>query len=88
MEEQEGDEPPLVARRRTTRHQPRREARTECLEQSSDALTKLVNALETTLGQNAANATSAIPSGIPLSNAEGEEGLPPLEGGDGAVGGA
>ena len=42
-------------------------------------LTELVNTLVTALGQNAANATSAIPPGIPLANAGGEEGLPPQE---------
>ena len=76
-----------MVRRRTTRHQPCREMRTGCLEQCIDALTELVNTLVTALGQNAANATPAILSGIPLANAEGEEGLPPQEDGDVAVGG-
>ena len=48
----------------------------ECLEQRIDTLTELVNTLVTGLGQNAANVTPAIPPGIPLANAEGEEGLP------------
>ena len=38
-----------------------------------------------TLGQNAANATPAIPPRIPLANVEGEEVLPPQEGGEVAV---
>ena len=87
VEEQKGDEPLHVARRRTTRHQPRRETRTERLKQRIDMLTELVNKLVATLGQNAANATPAIPPGIPLANAEGEEVLPPQEGGEVAVGG-
>ena len=86
MERQEGDEPPLVARRRTQRHQPRRETRTEHLEQCIDTLTEFVNTLVTTLSQNVANATPTIPPGIPLANAEGEEGLPPQEGRDVAAG--
>ena len=77
IEEQEGDEPPRVARRRMTRRQPRCETRTESLEQRIDTLTELVNTLVIALGQNAANVTPAIPPGIPLSNMGGEEGLPP-----------
>ena len=88
MEEQEGDEPPPMARRRTTKHQPHRETRTKHLEQRIDTLTELVNTLVTTLGQNAANATPAIPPGIPLANEGSEEGLPLQEGGDIAAGGA
>ena len=86
VEEQEGDEPPSVARRRTTRHQPRREMRTERLEQRIDMLIELVNMLVTALGQNAANVTPAIPPGIPLATGEGKEGLPPQEGEDIAAG--
>ena len=88
VEEQEGDKPPPVARKRTTRHRPHRETRTERLEQRSDTLTELVNTLVTTLGQNVANATPAIPPGNPLANSGGEEGLPPQEGRDVAVGSA
>ena len=61
--DQEGDELPLVARRRTMRHQPRRETRTRRLKQRIGTLTKLVNMLVTALGQNADNATPAIPPG-------------------------
>ena len=86
VEEQEGDEPLLVARGRTTRHQPHRKTRMEHLEQCIDMLTELVNTLVTVLGQNAANVTPAIPPGIPLANAEAEEGLPLEEGGDVAAG--
>ena len=82
VEEQEGDEPLPVARRRTTRHQPRRETRTERLEQRIDTLTELVNMLVATPGQNAANATPVIP----LANVESEEVLPPQEGREVAVG--
>ena len=82
MDEQKGGGPPPVARRRATRHQPRRETRTECLEQRIDILTELVSTLVTALGQNAANAIPAIPPGIPLANAEGEEDSPPQEGGN------
>ena len=71
-----------------TRHQPHCETRTERLEQRIDTLTELVNTLVTTLGQNEANATPAIPPGILLAKAEGEKGLPPLEGGDVAIGSA
>ena len=45
-------------------------------------LTELVNTLVTVLGQNAANATPAIPLRIPFANTKGEEGLPPQEGGN------
>ena len=45
-------------------------------------LTELVSTLVATLGQNAANVTPAIPPGISLANAEGEEGPPPQEGKD------
>ena len=86
MEEQEDNEPPLMAGTRTTRHQPHRETRTECLEQRIDTLTELVNTLVAGLGQNTANATPTILPGIPLANAEGEEGLPPQEGGNAAIG--
>ena len=86
VKEQEGDEPPLMARRRTTRHQPRRETRIEHLEQRIDKLTELVNTLVTNLGQNAANVTHAIPPGILLANTGGEEDLPSQEGEDVAVG--
>ena len=51
-------------------------------------LTELVNTLVTVLGQNAANTTPAIPPGIPIANAEGKDGLSPLEGGDVTAGGA
>ena len=40
----------------------------------------------TALGQNATNVTPAIPPGIPLANAEGEESLPSQEGEDVAAG--
>ena len=73
VEEQEGDEPPPMARIRVARRQPHRETRTECLEQCIDMLIELVNTLVTALGQNAANVTPAIPLRIPLANAEGEE---------------
>ena len=82
MEEQEGDKPPLVAGRRPARHQPRRETKTERLEQCIDTLTELVNTLVAALGQNTTNVTPTIPLGIPLTNAEGEEILPPQEGKD------
>ena len=82
-EEQEGNEQPPMARRQKTRRQPRRETRTERLEQRIDMLTELVNTLVTALDQNAANATPAIPPGIPLANAGGEESLPTQ--GDGKV---
>ena len=73
MEEQEGDEPPLVVERRASR----REIRTECFEQHIDTLIKLLNTLVLALSQNAANMAPAIPPGIPLANAEGENELPP-----------
>ena len=82
VEEQRGDEPPPMARRRTTRHQPLCEMRTKHLEQRIDMLTELVNTLVMVLGQNAANATPAILPGIPLANAKGEEGLPLQRGRD------
>ena len=72
-----------MVRRQTTRRQPRREMRTKRLEQRIDMLTELVNTLVTALGQNAANATPAIPPRITLTNTGGEEGLPPQ--GDGEV---
>ena len=65
VEEQEGDEPPPVARGRATRRQPRYEARTEHLEQRIDTLTELVNTLVAVLGQNASNMTPAILPGDP-----------------------
>ena len=86
VEEQEGNKPPSVARRRTTRHQPRRETRTKCLEQRIDTLTDLVNTLVTALGQNATNATPTIPLGIPFANVKGKEGSPPQKGEDVAAG--
>ena len=72
VEEQEGDEPPPVVERRVARSQPRREMQTKHLEQSIDTLTKLVSTLVAALGQNAANVAPAIPSRIPLANAEGK----------------
>ena len=45
-------------------------------------LTKLVNTLVATLGQNTANVALAIPLGISLANAEGEEALFPWKGRD------
>ena len=86
VEEQEGDEPPLVARRRVTRHQSCRETRTERLEQRINTLTELVNTLVIALSQNAANVTPAIPLRIPLANAKGEEVPPPQESRDVATG--
>ena len=40
-------------------------------------LTELVSMLVAAMGQNAANVALAIPLGIPLANAEGEEAKPP-----------
>ena len=79
MEEQEGDEPPPVARRRATRRQPCHETRTEHFEQHIDTLIELVNTLVVALGQNAANVTLVIRPGILLANAEGKEVPPPQE---------
>ena len=78
VEEQKGNKTPPVAWRRPARHQPHRQKKTESLEQLIDTLTKLLNTLVVSLGQNAANVTPAIPPGIPLANAEGEE-IPPLQ---------
>ena len=50
-------------------------------------LTDLVSALMAALGQNTANSTPAILSGIPFVNAEGEEAQLPQEGGDATVSG-
>ena len=80
VKEQEGDEPPLVGRRRKARRQPHRETRKECIEQLINTLTELVNTLVAAFGKNAANVAPAIPPGIPLANAEGEEVSPPQEG--------
>ena len=80
VEEQEGNEPPPVARRRLERHQPCRETKMEHLEQHIDTLTQLVNTLVAALDQNAANMTPVIPPGIPPANAEGKEAPPPQEG--------
>ena len=85
MEEQEDDEPLLVARRRVARCKPRCDARTEHLEQRIDMLTELVNTLVTTFCQNAAHVAPAIPPGMLLANAEGEEVPPPQEGRDATV---
>ena len=52
------------------------ETRMERLEQRIDTLTELVNTLVVALGQKAANMALAIPLGIPLANAEGEEAQP------------
>ena len=82
MEEQEGDEPSSVARRRAVRRQPRCETRTERLKQCIDTLIELVNTLVAALGQNVVNVTPAILPGIPLANAEGEEIPSPQEGRD------
>ena len=71
VEEQEGDELPLVVERRAARHQPCRETRTECLEQCFNILTELVRMLVVALGQNASNVAPAIPPGIIIANAEG-----------------
>ena len=85
MEEQEGDEPLPVARRRAARCKPRCDARIEWLEQRIDMLTELLNTLVTIFGQNAANVAPAIPPRILLANAEGEEVPPPQEGRDATV---
>ena len=70
MEEQEGDELPLVMEKRATRCQPRHEIRTERLEQCLNTLTGLVSMLVAALGQNAANVAPVIPPGIPLAKAK------------------
>ena len=82
VEEQEGDEPPPMARRRAARCQPRHETRTECLEQRIDMLTELVNTLVVALGQNMANVAPTIPSGILFTNAKGKEVPLPQKGWD------
>ena len=71
VEEQEGDELPLVVERRVARCQPYREMRTERLELCLNTLTELVSTLVAALGQNAANVALTIPPAIPLANMEG-----------------
>ena len=65
-EEQKGNKQPPMARRQMTRRQPRREKRTECLEQRIDTLTELVDTLVTAWAKT--QPTRPLPSlrGSPL----------------------
>ena len=82
VEEREGEELPPLTKRRVAKCQPRREMRTKCLEHRLNTLTALGSTLVVALGQNTTNVALAIPLGIPLADAEGEEAQPPQEGGD------
>ena len=82
VEEQEGDELPLVVERRAARHQPCHETRKARLKQYFDELTELVSTLVVALDQNAAIVAPTIPPRILLANTESEETWPPQEGRD------
>ena len=75
----------LWQKKKATRLQPRREIRTERLEQCIDTLTELVSTLVAAFGQNTANVAPAILPWIPLANAEGEEAPPPQKGRDATI---
>ena len=62
--------------------QPHRETRMKCLKHRLNTLTELVSTLVMALGQNATNMAPAIPLGILLTNAKGEEAQPSQVDGD------